>query len=389
MSGSSSILEDRSVYRSMATAQTRTDPAAARIAGEFGPVSSRRLLVLAGIAMILIGMIFGDIFAVFVLHQNAARAGDALSAMAHAALSSDANSVPAYSAQLGSLLENRGTKVDAHVHLIDFGYLALLMAILQPRISFQERTKLWIAWIFVVGAGVLPTGVFLIHYVGLSFSPLAAIGWASIAADLGGLLVLLAALSSLGGLWKWWRSGPQTKAADALLSSTSPAARLLMSGGLLLALLGFAHGAWYAATDLYRHEALDAKLLGDMAEGAVSRNGTEVDAAQASYARLQGDKAVNIAAHAHVIEFGLLAMLLSFFQPYVALREVWQRRWAWLLLMGGITLPVFVLLELRFGLLAGGIADLGGLLVVVALFAMWIGILHFTGSIDLAQGHSL
>jgi len=140
--------------------------------------------------------------------------------------------------------------------------------------------------------------------------------------------------------------------------------------------------------DLYRHEALDAKLVGDMAEGASSRNGTKVDAALASYAQLQGDKAVNIAAHAHAIEFGLLAMMLSFFQSYVALREEGQRRWARLFLLGGILLPVFVLLELRLGLLAGAIADLGGLLIVIALFAMWIGMIRFTGSIDLAQGHS-
>ena len=376
------------VDHSMATAQPLTESAAARITYEFGPLGSRRLLVLAGIAMILVGMIFGDIFAIFVLHQNAARTADALSAMAHAALSGNPSSVLAYSAQLGSLLENRGTKVDAHVHLIDFGYLALLIAILQPWIAFQERTKRRIAWMFVVGACVLPTGVFLIHYVGLSFSPLASIGWASIAADLGGLLVLLAAVATLGGLWKYWRSRQQSKPAVPLLLSASPAARMLMSGGAVLVLLGFAHGAWYAATDLYRHEALDAELVGNMVEGAGSRNGTAVDAALARYAQLQGDKAVNIAAHAHVIEFGLLAMMLSFFQPYVALREEWQRRWVRLLLLGGIMLPVFVLLELRLGLLAGAIADLGGLLIVIALFAMWIGIFRFTGSIDLARRDS-
>ncbi|HWO32072.1 MAG TPA: hypothetical protein VNO32_25020, partial [Candidatus Acidoferrum sp.] len=45
----------------------------------FAPLSARRLLVLGGIGLILIGMIFGDIFAVFVLHQNAERVGVSLS----------------------------------------------------------------------------------------------------------------------------------------------------------------------------------------------------------------------------------------------------------------------------------------------------------------------
>jgi hypothetical protein len=40
------------------------------------------------------------------------------------------------------------------------------------------------------------------------------------------------------------------------------------------------------------------------------------------------------------------------------------------------------LLELKLGLLAGGIADVGGLLVIIALLAMWIGIVRYTGEID-------
>jgi hypothetical protein len=95
---------------------------------------------------------------------------------------------------------------------------------------------------------------------------------------------------------------------------------------------------------------------------------------------------VKIAAHSHVIEFGLLAMLLSFVQPYVYLAERWKRRWVVMLLAGSIILPVFVLLELKLGLVAGGIADLGGLLVVVALVGMLVGVLRYSGHLDPAPG---
>jgi hypothetical protein len=91
---------------------------------------------------------------------------------------------------------------------------------------------------------------------------------------------------------------------------------------------------------------------------------------------------VKIAAHAHIIEFGLLAMILSFFQPYVSWSELWKRRWAWMLLVGSVILPVCVLFELRFGLYAGGLADFGGALVIVALVAMWIGISRYAGRLD-------
>jgi hypothetical protein len=347
----------------------------------FAPLSARRLLILGGIGLILVGMIFGDIFAVFILHQNAARVGAGLAAAAHAALAGDSSAVLAYFQNVGGFLENRGTKVDTHVHMIDFGYLALMLAILQPWVAFTERAKRALAWVFLMGAGLLPAGVFLIYYVGLAYSPLKSIGWASICADVGGLLVLLSTVSVLVGLCKH-RRAQDDSAPDALLADRSTPGRMLFAGGLVLVLLGFLHGAYYAALDLYQHEAQDYALLSQMTSGAAARDATLVDSALAGYGQLQGDKAVNIAAHAHSIEFGLLAMVLAFFQPYVSLSASWKRRWAAMLLLGSVLLPVFVLLELKYGLLAGGLADFGGLLVIVALLAMWIGILRYTGGLD-------
>jgi hypothetical protein len=348
----------------------------------FAPLSARRLLVLGGVGLILVGMIFGDIFAVFTLHQNAAHAGASLAAAAHAALAGDTNSVLANFQNVGGFLENRGTKVDTHVHMIDFGYLALMLAILQPWIAFAESHKKNIAWIFLFGAALLPVGVFLIHYVGLAYSPLAAIGWASIFADFGGLLVILATLGSLLGLLKYFQGAARTLGPDRLLADRGTPGRMLLAGGLALVLLGFFHGAYYAAADLYKHEELDYKILSTMSASAAAKDPAGVDNALAAYGQLQGDKAVNIAAHAHSIEFGLLAMLLAFFQPYVSLGETWKRRWAGIFLLGSLLLPVCVLLELRYGLLAGGLADFGGLLVILALLAMWIGILRYTGGLD-------
>lgn len=348
----------------------------------FAPLSARRLLVLGGIGLIFAGMILGDLFAVFVLHQNAARVGNSLAAAAHAALSGDGSSVALNFQNVGALLENRGTKVDAHAHIIGFGYLALLLAILQPWVALREIAKQRLAWIFLFGAWLLPVGVFLIHYVGLVYSPLAAIGWASIFADLGGLLVLIATIGSLAGLWKHFRQPPPMQIKDELLSDRSQFGQMLLAGGIVLVLLGFLHGAYYAAADLYNHEKADYVILTNMAQSAAHERAGIVAEALNSYGQLQGDKAVNIAAHAHSIEFGLLAMLLAFFQPYVSLRDKWKRRWVLLLLLGSLMLPVCVLLELRFGLVAGGLADIGGLFVIIAMLAMWIGILRYTGSLD-------
>jgi hypothetical protein len=358
------------------SSQTDVTPA------HFARLSARRLLVLGGICLILVGMIFGDIFAVFVLHQNAARVGAELRAAAQAALAGDSSSVAVHFHDVGAFLENRGTKVDAHVHMIDFGYLALLLAIVQPWVGFTEKAKRRIAWLFLAGASLLPVGVFLIHHIGLAYSPLQTIGWASIAADLGGVCVLLTTTAYLAGVCLHSRSTSATP--DTLLVLRTSTGQHLLAGGLVLVLLGFAHGAYYAAADLYRHEAADFSILNSMVTGSASQDRLRVDAALAEYGQLQGDKAVKIAAHAHIIEFGLLAMILAFFQPYVNLSERWKQRWVLTLLAGSALLPVSVLFELKFGVLAGGLADAGGMLVILALLAMWIGIVRYTGRLDAA-----
>jgi hypothetical protein len=342
----------------------------------------RRLLLFGGIALILVGMLFGDIFAVFILHQNASKVGESLAAAVRAALLGDSAAVATSLQNVGVFLENRGTKVDTHVHMIGFGYLALLLAVVEPWIAFSAAAKRQIAWLFLLGSWLLPVGVFLIHYVGLTGSPFTSIGWASVAADLGGLLVILALLACFAGCWKHFESKRPDAQSLAPITGNETATRMLFTGGVLLVLLGFLGGAGYAAFDLYHHEARDFSDLSAMAAGAASENAATVEHAFTDYSQLQGNKAVKIAAHAHAIEFGVLAMLLGFFQPLVALSERWKRRWAAILLLGGLMLPVCVYFELQYGLFAGAFADLGGLLVILALLAMWIGIIRYTGHLD-------
>jgi len=226
---------------------------------------------------------------------------------------------------------------------------------------------------------MLPVGVFAIHYVGLKYSPLSAIGWASMVADFGGLLVVVASAGMGLGVLAHVRSNDRVQ--HPLMHETSWSARALLAGGSLLVLAGFVHGAWYSWSDLYRLEGRESRILSSMISAAAERS-PAATAAVNDYGLLQAEKAVKIAAHSHVIEFGILAMLLALVQPYVFLSETWRRRWAVLLLAGGLILPVFVLQELKWGLVAGGIADFGGLLVVIALIGMLAGIVRYTGRVD-------
>jgi hypothetical protein len=351
----------------------------------FAPMSASRILIFGGIALIAGGMLFGDIFAVFVLHQNAGIQGEALIAGTQAVAAQNPAAVKDIFATLGGTLEDRGTKVDAHVHMTGAGYLALLLALLQPYIAFSQYAKrLWAA-LFVTGGVLLPVGIFLIHYVGLAYSPFAVFGWASVLADLAGVLLIVTLVGEAWGLWKYLTGFRAETDAGEILLDSSWSRRVLLSGGTALVLLGFVYGAWYAGVDLYRHEAQETAVLGRMLDAAAGENSSRAASEVTNFGNLAGEKAVSIAVHSHIIEFGLLAMLLSFVQPYVFLSEHWKRRWVRVLLAGSVILPVFVLLELRLGLLAGGIADVGGLMVIVALVAMLAGVLRHSGCVDQAE----
>jgi len=344
-------------------------------------------------SLFLAGTLLGDVFAIFILHPNADRIGQSLAAATAAVRQHRPEAVGNSFEEIGGFLENRGTKVDAHAHMIGFGYLAMLLAILFPWIRLSERAGRRLAVLLISGGVVLPVGVFAIHYVGLAYSPLESIGWASIVADSGGLLVVVACAGFLAGLWRGWRTGepgvqPGARTDDdSLLRERSWAGRVLMAGGTLLILVGFLHGAWFAGVDLYAQEKQDRDLLATMAESAAFDPGPRViperaGAALNAYGMLQADHAVKIAWHSHVIEFGLIALMTGFFQPFIFLSEKWKRGWAVVLLAGSVVLPVAVLAELRFGLVAGGVADAGGALVIAALAGMLAGMFRYTGRLD-------
>ena len=347
-------------------------------------MSAQRVFMFGGIALIAGGMLFGDIFAVFVLHQNGGQTGNALLAASRAVAVGDSPGVKASLERIGGLLEDHGTKVDAHVHMTGAGYFALLLALLQPYVALPKKRKRLLAWWFVAGGVLLPTGIFLIHYVGLAYSPSSVIGWASVLADVAGAILIVVLAAEAWGLRNHFRSG-NSLTEPTLPKDRSWESRVLLSGGTLLVLLGFLYGAWYAAIDLYEHEARETRILKSMLDRATSGQGDATMAA-IDFGSLAAERAVKIAAHSHIIEFGLLAILLAFVQPYVYFVEIWKRRWVVALLAGSVVLPVFVLLELKLGLLAGGIADAGGLMVIVSLIAMLVGVLRYSGRLDSASG---
>jgi hypothetical protein len=81
---------------------------------------------------------------------------------------------------------------------------------------------------------------------------------------------------------------------------------------------------------------METDILQKMITSAEANDLTSATSQVEDFGQLAGAHAVNIAAHSHIINFGLLALLLSFVQPYVFLSEPWKRRWTQTLLTGSL-----------------------------------------------------
>ncbi len=348
------------------------------------PVASdtQRLLVIAGILMIAAGMLLGDVFAMFVLHPNNARIGEAMFAASQMIPAGDAEGILAEFMRIGGFLENRGTKVDAHSHIIHLGYIALLLAMLQPWVAYSEHGKRRLAWFFVISAFLLPPSIFAIHYVGLAYSPLSFIGWASMLADLFGALLAIAIFLYFLGFVRHARGDGEPGIEPAYIGHRNSASRLLLVGGLLLLVSGFLYGAGIAAWKDFGNAVSEVDILKNIVRHASESDQTALGVDFAAFGEYQMFRAINRATHTHINEMGILLLLMSFVQAFIHYSDKTRQRWARLAVISGFALPIGILLEIPYGIVGSVIADLAGFTMIISLMAMLFGLLRYTGASD-------
>lgn len=122
---------------------------------------SRKLLIISGLALIVWGMGWGLIYAVFVEHQTLDALGRELTTgFARAARRNLPEAHDAIRAYAHTEF-NYVRQVDVHSHWIGLAMILILLGMVFDRVSLGERMRFRLALMLTVGSAVFPFGVIL------------------------------------------------------------------------------------------------------------------------------------------------------------------------------------------------------------------------------------
>lgn len=163
----------------------------------------------------------------------------------------------------------------------------------------------------------------------------------------------------------------------------SGARRLLILGGIAIALWGMGYGLWYAV--FAEHQALNGigSSLATAFDASASRNTVAAETALNNYkqAKYVYDRQVDV--HGHWIGLAMLLIVVGIAFDRVRFAEAYKRMLALALLAGAVIFPLGVLLQtLDHGSVPRAIAILGSALVTVALLGITLGLVVRRNSIE-------
>jgi hypothetical protein len=152
--------------------------------------AGRRLLIVGGMALVLLGMIYGGWYAVFAEHQELEGMGRSLAASFGAAAGRDARAAQSALEQYRERKYDYDRHVDVHGHWIGLAMLLIVLGIGFDRVSFSEQVKIRLATALVLGSFLFPLGV-LLETVNRGSVPraLAVAGSALVIVSLAGMML--------------------------------------------------------------------------------------------------------------------------------------------------------------------------------------------------------
>jgi hypothetical protein len=157
----------------------------------------------------------------------------------------------------------------------------------------------------------------------------------------------------------------------------STARRVLLFGGMALAIWGMAYGLWYAV--FAEHQALNGigASLAAAFTGAAQANQDVVDSSLQQYkqAKYVYDRQVDV--HSHWIGLAMLLIVMGFCIDHVSFGAKGKTLIAWGTSLGAVLFPLGVLLQtLSHGEGPRAVAIAGSIIEIACLFLFAFGILR-------------
>lgn len=123
--------------------------------------SAKRVLLLGGIGLALLGMTYGLWYAVFAEHQALDGIGSSLVSSFSAAANRDQAGSSQAMEQYREAKYRYDRQVDAHGHWIGLAMVLIVLGIGFDGVHFSAGQKLALAWTLLAGAALFPLGVLL------------------------------------------------------------------------------------------------------------------------------------------------------------------------------------------------------------------------------------
>lgn len=157
----------------------------------------------------------------------------------------------------------------------------------------------------------------------------------------------------------------------------SASQKLLIAGGLFLALWGMSYGLYYALFDEHQTlERIGERLATGFARAAENQRG-EAHTALDEYAAAKFGYVREVDVHSHWSGLALLLILLGLIFDQLAYPERTRFSLALLLVGGSVLFPLGVILQtVGVGTLAQALAVAGSGLLILALGAVAVGLAH-------------
>jgi hypothetical protein len=152
--------------------------------------AARRLLILGGIGLALLGMIYGVWYAVSAEHQEIDEMSKSLATGFSAAAARNTGAAQSALQQYREVKYKYDRHVDVHGHWIGLAMILVVLGIGLDRVGFNEQIKMLLGAGLVLGSFLFPLGVLLQTF---SHSPatqaVAVAGSALVIATLAGMIL--------------------------------------------------------------------------------------------------------------------------------------------------------------------------------------------------------